>query len=119
MLKLSMVSLIALFSASALYLVFLFITDKYDSFFGFMLYLGVSFLFIGFLFGNLNTMAIQPLGHIAGTANSVISSLQTFISVLIGGSIGQLYDGTVIPLVTAFLVLSLLSMGMIIISRDV
>ena len=75
-----------------------------------MIYLSITFFSIGILFGNLNTLALQPLGHIAGIATSVISSIQTLLSVFIGGSIGQLYDGTVIPLVLGFLICSLISL---------
>ena len=66
-------------------------------------YITMIFFCFGLLFGNFNTLAVQPLGHIAGIANSVIGSVQTLISVIIGGMIGQYYDGTVLPLVLGFL----------------
>jgi DHA1 family bicyclomycin/chloramphenicol resistance-like MFS transporter len=65
-------------------------------------FIGMFFCF-GILFGNFNTLAVQPLGHIAGIANSVISTVQTLISVIIGSYIGQAYDGTVQPLTLGFL----------------
>ena len=68
----------------------------------FMIYLIMTFFCFGILFGSFNTLAVQPLGHIAGVANSTISTLSTFISVLIGFSIGQFYDGTILPLVFGF-----------------
>jgi len=67
-----------------------------------MPYLIGMFFCFGILFGNFNTLAVHPLGHIAGIANSVISTVQTLISVLIGGTIGQLYDGSIQPLVLGF-----------------
>jgi DHA1 family bicyclomycin/chloramphenicol resistance-like MFS transporter len=69
-----------------------------------MTYFAIIFFCFGILFGNFNTLAVQPLGHIAGVANSVISSIQTLISVIIGGTIGQYYNGTVQPLIIGFLV---------------
>ncbi|WP_281558737.1 multidrug effflux MFS transporter [Thalassomonas sp. RHCl1] len=78
-----------------------------------MVYLAVTFFSIGILFGNLNTLALQPLGHIAGIATSVISSVQTFISVLIGGIIGQLYGASVVPLVLGFFFCSLTTLVLI------
>ena len=107
--KLSSLSLIALTVLSLIYFSILWAYDGSTPLSFFMGYLGLSFLFIGFLFGNLNTMAIEPLGHIAGVANSVISSVQTLISVFIGGFVGQMYDGTVYPLVIGFGVLSLMA----------
>ncbi len=72
-------------------------------FIAFMLYMALTFFCFGILFGNFNTLAVHPLGHIAGVANSVISMVSTFISVLIGALIGQLYDGTILPLVLGFM----------------
>ncbi|MFT5722051.1 MAG: DHA1 family bicyclomycin/chloramphenicol resistance-like MFS transporter [Motiliproteus sp.] len=82
-----------------------------------MAYLAVIFFCFGILFGNLNTLAIQPLGHIAGVATSVISSVQTLVSVTVGSLIGQAYDGTVLPLVSGFLVCSLGALGILIYVR--
>ncbi|OUS29437.1 Bcr/CflA family drug resistance efflux transporter [Gammaproteobacteria bacterium 45_16_T64] len=75
-----------------------------------MAYLGATFFCLGILFGNFSTLAVQPLGHIAGVATSVISSIQTFISVAVGGVIGQSYNGTVLPLVMGFLVCGILTL---------
>jgi DHA1 family bicyclomycin/chloramphenicol resistance-like MFS transporter len=47
-------------------------------------------------------LALEPLGHIAGIANSVIGSFQTLLSVVIGGVVGQAYDGSVTSLVLGF-----------------
>ena len=41
-----------------------------------MAYLVVTFFATGVLFGNLNALAMEPLGHIAGLASSVIGSYQ-------------------------------------------
>ncbi|WP_127714350.1 multidrug effflux MFS transporter [Halobacteriovorax sp. HLS] len=107
--NLSIISIASLNLLSIFYLVYIFSISTPVTLLSFVIYLGLSFLFIGILFGNLNTLAIAPLGHIAGVANSVISSFQTFISVSVGGVVGQLYNGTVIPLVGAFFLLSLIS----------
>ena len=105
--KLSNIALLSLATLSAILLLLSTLLGGTIPVYLFLVYLGISFLFIGILFGNLNTIAIEPLGHIAGIANSVISSLQTFISVGIGAIVGQIYSGTVYPLVVAFGVLSL------------
>jgi len=56
-------------------------------------------------------MAMEPLGHIAGTAAAVIGSITTFISLAFGIYIGQMYSGTALPLIGGFAVLGLASMG--------
>jgi DHA1 family bicyclomycin/chloramphenicol resistance-like MFS transporter len=71
-----------------------------------MTYLMVSFFGIGLLFGNLNALAMQPLGHIAGTGAAVVGATSMLISLAFGTWIGQSYNGTVLPLVIGFAVLS-------------
>ena len=75
-----------------------------------MTYLIITFLCIGVLFGNLNALAMEPLGHIAGVGASVVATLSTFISLILGTVIGQSYNGTILPLVAGFAVLSALSL---------
>lgn len=65
----------------------------------FMAYLMLSFFCVGILFGNLNALAMEPLGHIAGIGAAVVGSLSTFLSAFLGAIIGQSYNGTVLPLV--------------------
>ena len=72
-----------------------------------MVYLLASFFGIGILFGNLNALAMEPLGHIAGVGAAVIGSLSTFISMLLGTLIGQSYNGTILPLVGGFAFLAI------------
>jgi DHA1 family bicyclomycin/chloramphenicol resistance-like MFS transporter len=74
-----------------------------------MAYFMMVFFCIGVLFGNLNSLAMEPLGHIAGVGAAVIGSLSTLITVLLGTMIGQSYNGTVLPLITGLGILSVLS----------
>ena len=83
----------------------------------FMTILILMFCGIGILFGNLNAMAVEPLGHIAGVANSVIGSIQTLISVGIGAYIGNQYDGTVKPLIAGFFVCSLMGLAIVLLTK--
>jgi len=82
-------------------------TGGHPPLWGLMAYLGAAFFCQGILFGNFNALAMEPLGHIAGVAASVIGSLTTFISLLLGTLIGRSYDGTVLPLVGGFVILGL------------
>ncbi|MEL7311787.1 MAG: multidrug effflux MFS transporter [Pseudomonadota bacterium] len=70
-----------------------------------MICLCLVFLFVGFLFGNLNALAMEPLGHIAGTAAAVIGSVVTLAAGVIGAVTGSFYDGTMVPLGGALVVL--------------
>jgi DHA1 family bicyclomycin/chloramphenicol resistance-like MFS transporter len=75
-----------------------------------MTYLMVAFFGIGLLFGNLNALAMQPLGHIAGTGAAVVGATSMLISLALGTLIGQSYNDTVLPLVVGFAVLSACSL---------
>lgn len=67
-------------------------------------YMLATFFCLGSLFGNFSSMALQPFGHMAGLATSVISAIQTLLAVIVGGFIGQMYDGTVQPMIAGFMV---------------
>ena len=99
--------IIALTLISLLSLLFYFYASGYNGqppLVALMSYLSLTFFCLGILFGNFNTLALHPLGHIAGVATSVISTLQTLLSVMVGYVVGQAYDGGVLPLVTGFLI---------------
>ena len=78
-------------------------------FWSLMVYIMVTFFGFGILFGNLNAIAMEPLGHIAGVGAAVVGSLSTLISVPTGILIGYLYDETVLPLIGGFSILSIVS----------
>ena len=56
------------------------------------------FFMAGLTFGNLNALALQPLGHIAGMASSLITAISTVASVVIAAPIGLAFNGTPLPL---------------------
>ena len=56
----------------------------------------------GLISANLGSVAMQPLGHIAGTASSVQGLITTIGGALIGLWVGQHFDGTTVPLLTGF-----------------
>ncbi len=102
-------ALYILFALSLLYLFPAFSHNGHPPLWSFIGFLLLSFFSIGFVFGNLNALAMQPLGHIAGVGAAVVGSLSTLISVPIGIFIGYRYDGTVLPLLLGFIVCSLAS----------
>lgn len=62
----------------------------------------ISMAAVGIMQGNANAIALEALGHIAGIASSVIGAISTTFATLIGGLVGQAYNGTVQPLALAF-----------------
>lgn len=98
------------FLTSAVFLVYCLIGDP--SIWLLMAYLMVTFFCTGILFGNISALAMEPLGHMAGLASSLISSVKTLISLFLGYIIGYAYDGSVVPLVAGFFLLSALAFGL-------
>jgi DHA1 family bicyclomycin/chloramphenicol resistance-like MFS transporter len=64
--------------------------------------LSICMMSFGVLQGNVNAIALEPLGHIAGTAASLFGVVTTTIATVLGGVVGQAYNGTVLPLAFAF-----------------
>ena len=88
-----------------------FVFDGLPPFWLFMCYLLSVFVSVSLLFGNLNALAMEPLGHIAGIGAAVIASLATFISVPLGALVGQGFDGTMYTLIGAFAVSGLATLA--------
>lgn len=99
-------SLLMMTFTSAIFLVVVLAKPHDTTLLEFMIYTPVMFFCFGFLFGNLNALAMEPMGHLAGIASAVVGSFSSAISVVIGTMIGQAYNDTLIPLITGFLSLS-------------
>ena len=82
----------------------------------FMLFMGlgmIMFSCFGMVFGNVNAMAMEPLGKMAGLGSSVISSLSSFIAIVLSTLAGQFYHFTVTPLASGFVIFSILALFML------
>lgn len=64
--------------------------------------LSVCMAAFGVIQGNVNAIALEPLGHIAGTASSLVGVVSMTVANLLAGLVGQAYQGTVLPLALAF-----------------
>lgn len=83
----------------------------------FLVLMLLTFCMFGFIGTNFNALALDPLGHVAGTASSVLGFMQTLGGGLLGAAIGSFYDGTLRPLYLGFVVLSLASLGAVFIAE--
>jgi DHA1 family bicyclomycin/chloramphenicol resistance-like MFS transporter len=73
----------------------------------FFVLISLIFCCFGFIGTNFNALAMEPLGQVAGTASSVLGSMQTVGGGMAGAFVGAAYDGTATPLGLGFMVLSL------------
>jgi DHA1 family bicyclomycin/chloramphenicol resistance-like MFS transporter len=65
-----------------------------------------NFFQAGLSIGNLNALGMEEMGHMAGLAASVLTSVATVGGVLIAVPIALLFDGTPLPAATGSLVLA-------------
>jgi DHA1 family bicyclomycin/chloramphenicol resistance-like MFS transporter len=72
----------------------------------------MMFMF-GLMFANFTALAMEPQGHIAGTASSLYGSITTLLGIGIGVMIGQDYDGTLRPFTTGFFLCTLAALAVV------
>jgi DHA1 family bicyclomycin/chloramphenicol resistance-like MFS transporter len=63
---------------------------------------GLTMACFGLASANFGALAMQPLGHVAGTASSVQGTIGTIGGALLGLAVGQSFDGTLVPMVGGF-----------------
>lgn len=64
--------------------------------------LAASFFLFALMQSNFNAIAMQPMGHVAGMASSLLGASVTATGVAIGSFIGRQFDGTLIPIAAGF-----------------
>jgi DHA1 family bicyclomycin/chloramphenicol resistance-like MFS transporter len=64
--------------------------------------ISICMMAFGVLQGNVSAIALEPLGHIAGTASSLMGVVTLTVANVLAGLVGRAYDGTVMPLAFAF-----------------
>jgi MFS transporter, DHA1 family, multidrug resistance protein len=77
-----------------------------------MVWTVVLFGAMGLQMGNLNALAMEPLGHIAGLSASIITALSTVISVVMAVPVGLAFDGSELPLMLGVLVFNGLALAL-------
>jgi MFS transporter, DHA1 family, multidrug resistance protein len=83
----------------------------------FMALTALMMFFFGMMTANFTALAMEPHGRIAGTASSLYGSITTLVGIGIGTSIGQAYDGTLMPFATGFLLCTLATLAVVAITE--
>lgn len=76
----------------------------------FMLFFALAMFQFGWIGSNFNSLAMEPLGHVAGTASSVLGFMSTVGGASIGAGIGQYFNGTATPMVIGYFTVSLIGL---------
>jgi len=71
----------------------------------------------GWIASNFNSLAMEPLGHVAGTASSVLGFMGTVGGAAIGAAIGQSYNGTALPMIAGFFGVSVVGLLFVLIGE--
>ncbi|WP_432410642.1 multidrug effflux MFS transporter [Rasiella sp. SM2506] len=107
--KMVTTSLLGFFSVSILYLV-IFSSVEQPNIYILLAFFALQFFCIGFLFGNLRALAMQPVGHIAGIAAAITGLISTLMAVPISTFIGRFVVQGTLPLFVGFSVCSAISL---------
>jgi len=106
--KLVTLALLAFFGIPLLYII-LFYNASNPGIIVLLTFFALQFFAIGFLFGNLRALAMEPVGHIAGIGAAITGFISTLMAVPISTYIGKFIGSTALPLFVGFLICGLLS----------
>jgi len=82
-----------------------------ETIWSFALLQAATMIFFGLIGANAGALAMEPLGHIAGTASSLQGVITTIGGALIGFAIGQLFNGSTLPFLIGFTLCGAAALG--------
>jgi len=77
----------------------------------------IALFTFGLMMSNFTALAMEPQGHIAGTASSLYGSITTLLGISIGVTLGQLYDGTLLPFALGSLIFTLAALAVVLVTE--
>ena len=95
---------LSLFSLNSFIYVVLFSMGINPSIYVLLIFFFIQFFSIGFLFGNIRALAMQPVGHIAGMGAAITGFVSTLMAVPISIYIGRNITTSALPLFVGFLI---------------
>ncbi|WP_066218735.1 multidrug effflux MFS transporter [Formosa haliotis] len=108
---------LTVFSGASILYVILFWNSANPSLSVLIPFLIIQFFSLGFIFGNLRAIAMEPIGHIAGIGAAITGFISTLIAIPIATIIGEYVTDTALPLFLGFAICGSLSVGVFIIMR--
>lgn len=103
------ISLIGYILSSMVYLI-VFYNQGNPSIEVFLTFLVLQFVSLGFLFGNLKSISLQPIGHIAGIGAAITGFISTLFAVPIGAFIGTFISVSAYPMFVGFFLCGVFSL---------
>jgi len=104
--RIAKTAFIAVSVFSSTYVALLIIFPATETLFAFMVWGMLVFFATGLLLGNINALAMEPMGKTAGVAAALIGAISTAMAVAVGIPIGQMFNDSILPIVAGFALLS-------------
>jgi DHA1 family bicyclomycin/chloramphenicol resistance-like MFS transporter len=115
--RLGMYKLVSIFTVvftiAPFFYILLFSGESNPSIYILLLFFGIQFFSIGFLFGNTRALAMESIGHIAGVGAAINGFGSTIMAVPIATFIGSFINDRALPLFIGFFVCGFLSLTLI------
>ena len=83
----------------------------------FMPLMMVQLFAFGLIMPNFNSIAMEPMGRIAGTASSFVGFATTGLGAFLGWVVGQAYDGSAAPLAAGYFFFGLGALALVLITE--
>jgi len=78
---------------------------------------GLTFACFGMMGANFASLALEPLGEIAGTANAAYGFATSSVSSLVGLMVARQFDGSITPILVGFLALGITSLLIVLLTE--
>lgn len=92
-------------------------SDGRPGFWPYVAVLVVVLALLQVLFPNLNAAAMQPVGHVAGTAAAILATASTAGGALVGAVIDGAFDDTVNPFSVSFVLAAVVAGALVLVAR--
>lgn len=89
----------------------------HETIWSFALLQGLTMFCFGLIAGNFGAMAMEPMGHIAGTASSAQGFISTTGGATLGFLIGQQFNGSAAPMTVGFVAMGLIALVFVLIAE--
>lgn len=80
-------------------------------------FLSLQFFCLGFMWGNFRSIAMEPIGHIAGIGAAITGFISTLLSIPIAAYVGSFIQNSVLPMFMGLAVCGMVSLAIFILVR--
>lgn len=115
--RLSTMALVGFCFIALLYVLLFWPSPTNPNVFVLVAFLSLQFFCLGFMWGNFRSIAMEPIGHIAGIGAAINGFFSTVIAIPIASLIGKYVDERVLPLFLGLAICGLLSLVIVFILR--